>query len=297
MRVLLTGATGFTGGHVLDLLLAGGHDVMCFARPTSDTARLERRGVAWMVGDLADASSVVPALEGVDAVINVASFTYGRGAGLASACQEAGVERAIIFSSTSIFTGVKPRTENPKVQAEQLIKASGLRCTILRPTMIYGTHEDRNMCRLVSYLDRHVVIPILGSGEHLLQPVHVDDLARAVLLALENPASAGREYNVPGADALTYNQVVDTTARLLGRKVAKLHVPLRLAVAALKVYGRLVDKPALHAEQARRLNEDKDFSYGEIRENLGYAPRTFEEGMASEIEEIRAWRESSEASG
>jgi len=107
--------------------------------------------------------------------------------------------------------------------------------------------------------------------------------------------SAGKEYNVPGADALTYNGVVDTTARLLGRRVLKVHVPLRLAVAALRLYGRLARNPRLHAEQARRLNEDKDFSYEEIKADLGYAPRTFAEGMASEIEEIRAWRRGSGA--
>lgn len=295
MRVLLTGATGFTGVHLLDLLLARGQEVTCLARPTSDVEKLRRRGVRWVTGDLTEASSVVPALEGVDAVINVASFTHGRGAGLAAACREASVMRAIIFSSTSIFTGVKPRSENRKIQAEDLLKASGLQCTIIRPTMIYGTHEDRNMCRLVSYLERWSVIPILGSGERFLQPVHVDDLATAVLLALESPVSAGREYNVPGANALTYNEVVDTTARLLGRRVLKVHVPLRLAVASLRAYGKLVRTPRLQAEQARRLNEDKNFSYEEIEKDLGYAPRTFEEGMASEIEDIRAWRSGREA--
>jgi nucleoside-diphosphate-sugar epimerase len=290
MRILLTGATGFTGGHILDLLLERGHEVRCLARPTSDVERLRRRSVPWVIGDLTDAASVVPALEGVEAVVNVASFTHGRGKGLATACLNAGVTRAIVFSSTSIFTGVKPRSENHKVRAEEHLKASGLNCTFIRPTMIYGTHEDRNMCRLVAYLERWSAIPILGSGEHLLQPVHVDDLATAVVLALENQVSAGKEYNVPGADALSYNDVVDTTARLLGRRALKIHVPLRLAVAALRLYGRLARNPSLHAEQARRLNEDKDFSFDEIAGDLGYAPRTFAKGMASEIEEIRGWR-------
>ncbi len=287
MAVLLTGATGFTGGKLLDLLLESGHDITCFVRPTSDIGKVKNRHVPYVSGDLDDFDSILHALRGKEALINVAPMT-GRADIIVEACREAGVRRAIFFSSTSIFTRLEPASKKRKLSAERAVVESGLDYTIIRPTMIYGSHEDRNMCRLVRYLMKHRVIPVVGTGRYLQQPVYYEDLARAVALALDSPVGIGKAYNVAGADALTYNEVIDTTARLLGRTVLKVHVPLSLARLALRAYERTSPRPRLREEQVLRLNEDKAFSIDEAQADLGYAPRTFEEGMRLEIEEIKA---------
>ncbi len=289
MKVLLAGATGFTGRRVLRLLLEAGHVVTCYARAGSDTSEIKARGAAIAGGELEDASALAAAVRGHDVLASAGPLTPDIARGIVKAAREAEVRRIVVIGTTSIFTNLNARSKARKTEAENVVRDSGLDHTVLRPTMIYGTHEDRNMCKLVRYLSSHRVIPVFGPGTHLQQPVHVEDLAKAVVLAIENPASIGRAYDVAGGDAVTYNEVIDTTARLLGRRVLRVHIPLPLSLAMVRLYRRLTRNPQLHGEQILRLNEDKSFPTDEIERDLGYSAIPFEEGMRREVAEIGEW--------
>jgi nucleoside-diphosphate-sugar epimerase len=193
------------------------------------------------------------------------------------------VNRAIFVSTTGIFTKLNPDSKGIRLEAESLIKESDLDYTIIRPTMIYGTPNDRNMWRLVRYLKKLRVLPILGNGKYLQQPVYVKDLANAIVSAYEKPISIKKAYNVSGAKALTYNEVVDITGKTLGKRVIKIHIPMSLSYNLLKVYGKVSKNPKLKAEQVLRLNENKDFSFEEAKKDLDYKPLCFEEGINLEI--------------
>lgn len=284
--ILLTGATGFTGEYVLDLLLTEGYDVTCFVRESSNIDKIKKKGVRLAFGDLSDYGSFLSALKDIDILVNIASLGLGCTSNIVSACIEAKIKRTIFFSTTGIFTKLNPKSKEIRIEAEELIKNSGLNYTILRPTMIYGTGRDRNMCRLVSYLFKYPVIPVIGGGESLQQPVYVNDLAKAVLLTLCNPISIKKAYNVAGGKELTYNQVIDITAKILNKKVMKVHIPLFLCLFLLGIYEKISKNPKLKREQALRLNENKDFSIQNIENDLGYTALSFEEGMKLEIDQI-----------
>lgn len=288
MTVLLTGATGFTGSHLLEQLLAAGIRPRCLVRPASAAAanELRARGADVALGDIADPASLAAALGGVDTLLNTASIGFGHGPGLVEAAERAGVRRAIFISTTAIFTTLEAKTKSVRETAEARIRAGSLAWTIIRPTMIYGTPRDRNMIRLVRYLRRWPVIPVIGDGEHLQQPVYVGDVARAVLLALKSDQTIGRAYNIAGREPLTFNQVIDTVARLLGRRVYKLHLPVAPIVAPLRLLERTGLRFPIKAEQILRLNENKVFDYSEAARDFGYAPISFEEGIAREIAAI-----------
>jgi nucleoside-diphosphate-sugar epimerase len=282
--ILLTGATGFLGGFVLQELLEKGHDVTCFVRKTSNIDSIKKLNVDYVYGELEDNKSFYEALEGKDALINIASLGFGHASNIVNACEEMKVKRTIFVSTTGIFTKLNPDSKGIRLEAERLIKESNLDYTIIRPTMIYGTPKDRNMWRLVSYLKRYSVIPILGNGTYLQQPVYVKDLANAIVRAYENSISIKKAYNISGVKAITYNEVIDITAKALEKKVIKIHVPMKLSYTLLKVYEKVSKKPKLKAEQVLRLNENKDFSHEEARRDLGYNPLSFEEGIKLEIE-------------
>lgn len=277
MKVILTGATGFTGSHLLAQLLERGIRPICFVRPTS--APLQ--GVPTIIGDLAD-----PQFPEADVLLNTASIGFGHGPAIVAAAQRAGIRRAIFVSTTAIFTTLNAKTKSVRMSAEETIRTSGLQWTIIRPTMIYGTARDRNMVRLVRYLSRWPVMPVGGRGTHLLQPVHVDDVARAMLLALDHDVSIGRAYNVSGKAPLTFNQVIDVVAAELGKRVFKLHLPVAPVASILALAERAGLRLPIKAEQIRRLNEDKAFDYSDAARDLGYAPLAFEEGIAREIESL-----------
>lgn len=204
------------------------------------------------------------------------------------ACRCAGVRRGVFVSTTSLFTRLSSRTKPIRVAAEEAIRASGLEWTILRPTMIYGTERDRNMCRLVRHLARWPVMFVAGSGSSLQQPVHVEDLARSIVASVFLREAIGREYNLSGKRPLTFNEVIDTTARALGRRVPRLHVPLRPVARVLALQEKLTSRPFLRAEQVLRLEEDKAFPHEAAASDLDFAPRDFEEGIRGEVERMRS---------
>lgn len=281
--ILLTGATGFLGEFVLKELLKKGYDVTCFVRKSSNLGTIKALNAKYIYGELDDYKSICEALKGKDTLINIASLGFGHAPNIINACEEMNVKRAIFISTTGIFTKLNPDSKAIRLEAERLIRESSLDYTIIRPTMIYGTPRDRNMWRLVKYLKRLSILPILGNGNNLQQPVYVRDLADAVVKVYENPISIKKAYNISGARALTYNEVVDITAEALEKKIIKIHIPMKLSYSLLKVYERIANKPILKAEQVLRLNENKDFSHQEAKEDFGYNPLSFEEGIKLEI--------------
>ncbi len=282
MKVLVTGATGFTGSRVVPLLLKSGYQVRCLTRATSDRSPLSALTVEWATGDLANAESFTAALHGVDALVNIASLGFGHAESIVRAAKEAGVKRGIFISTTAIFTQLNAGSKSIRLAAEEAIQASGLDYTILRPTMIYGSERDRNMWRLIRLLKITPIMPIFGDGESLQQPIFVDDVAQAVVLALKTDATIGKSYNIAGKDPLTYNQVIDTVSMALGKHVWKLHLPYLPIVRALQFTERMRLRLPIKAEQVLRLNENKAFSYEDAQKDFGFSPRSFEEGIRAE---------------
>ncbi|PTL37908.1 NAD-dependent epimerase/dehydratase family protein [Alkalicoccus saliphilus] len=281
--ILLTGATGFLGEFVLKELLKNNYDVTCFVRKTSDLTLIKELNVEYTYGELDDYRSICGALEGKEALINIASLGFGHAPNIVKAAEEMNVKRAIFVSTTGIFTKLNPDSKGIRLEAEKLIKESKLDYTIIRPTMIYGTPKDRNMWRLVKYIKKLRVIPVLGDGTYLQQPVQVEDLAFAIVKAYERPVSVNKSYNVSGAEAITFNEVIDVTAEALGKKVVTIHIPMKLSYRLLTAYEKVSKNPKLKAEQVLRLNENKDFSHEEAKQDLNYHPLSFEEGIKQEI--------------
>jgi len=284
MTIVLTGATGFTGSHLLAQLRERGIRPRCFVRATSDTSNLH--DVEIVEGDLGDVASLARAFDGASVLLNTASIGFGHGPGIVAAAERAGISRAIFISTTAIFTTLNAKTKSVRMEAEEAIRKSGLQWTVIRPTMIYGTSRDRNMARLIRYLSRWPVMPVAGRGNHLLQPIHVDDVARAMLQALDHDVAIGRDYNIAGKEPLTFNGVIDVVAARLGRRVLKLHLPLRLMAAMLAFAERGPVRLPVRSEQLLRLGEDKAFDYSAASRDFGFAPLAFEEGISREIESM-----------
>ncbi|HEY3060128.1 MAG TPA: NAD-dependent epimerase/dehydratase family protein, partial [Chloroflexota bacterium] len=157
------------------------------------------------------------------------------------------------------------------------VQASSLDWTIVRPTMIYGTARDRNISRLLRFVRRWPVFPLCGDA--LWQPVHVEDVADAVVAALDSTATVRRTYNLPGAAPVRFSELVRTAARAAGRRhVLLIPVPIATATVAARL-TRIVSP-----EQIQRLAEDKTFDYADAAYHFNYQPRTFAVGVAAEAQ-------------
>jgi len=266
-RILLVGGTGFLGNFVAARLAERAPVVL--VRPTSDRSALPD-GLEVRVGDLA---ATLP-LDGISSLISCASMGFGHIPPLVRQLEACGVKRAVFISTTAIFTSLPSTSRAVRLAAESAVQTSTLDWTLLRPTMIYGTARDRNISRLLRFLDRWPIFPV--SGNALWQPIYVEDLADAVVAALDSPASFGKAYNLAGAAPLAFGDLVRTAARAVDRRVLLMPVPLEAAVLAARL-TRIVSP-----EQIRRLAEDKAFATTDATHDFGFAPRTFEEGVRLE---------------
>lgn len=285
MRVLLTGATGLLGSALSNLLLAKGYEVRCLVRQSSPhTSRLDPTRTEIVGGNAEDVDDLQRALSGVEAMVHVAGIEYAPW--VLEAVHRAGVERLVVVGSTSVHSAYEFRS-GPKRRMEHLIRESGLEYTIVRPTMIYGSELDKNVHRLLRFLDRSPVFPMFGPGDNLWQPVYHEDCARGILGALEQPITVGKTYDLPGAEPLAYLELVRTAAAALDRRPCVLRIPLELVRRALRLAELASIRLPVTSEQVLRLREDKAYSYEEARRELGYAPRPFRDGVRLEVERLR----------
>jgi nucleoside-diphosphate-sugar epimerase len=285
MRLFVTGGTGFTGSRVVPLFLKNGYQVRCLHRLGSDRSPLlrDQPEIERVQGDLTDFRTLASAMQGADALVNIASLGFGHADAILHAAKEAGIRRAIFMSTTAIFTRLNAKSRDIRLAAEHAILASGLDYTILRPTMIYGSPRDRNIWRLIRLIRISPIVPVFGDGNYLQQPIYVDDVAQAVVSCLISDQTISKSYNIAGKVPLTYNQVIDTIGKQMNRRIWKLHIPARPVVSLLTFFERMHLALPIKAEQILRLNENKNFGYEAARMDFGFSPLAFEHGIAMEL--------------
>ncbi len=255
MTVLVTGGSGFIGGHVVHALRARELPVRALVRDPRRAGRLATWGVELVEGDVADASSLGAACDGVDAVVHLVSIIKGSRSDfdrvmslgtsdLVAAAREAGVRRFVLTSALGLSErsrGAVPYF-GAKWEMESAVKESGLEHVILRPSFVFG--KDGGVLPTFIRLARLApVTPIVGPGTQRLQPIWVEDLAQVYAQALDLPAAANRTFELGGPDAPTWNEFWDRLKRVLGKSRPSLHVPVGLMRAQALLTERLPGAP------------------------------------------------------
>ena len=165
------------------------------------------------------------------------------------------------------------------IQGEEAVEGSGLDYTILRPTMIYGPGDDRNISRLREFIKRRPLMPIFGSGEQSVQPVFVGDIAKAAVGAVFCEAAIGKGFELAGAKALTYNHMIDVLSQSMGRLLVKVHIPIFMGLILAILGNRISPRFPIQEDQIRRMKESRAFDISEAKTVLGFDPLSFEAGI------------------
>jgi nucleoside-diphosphate-sugar epimerase len=282
-ELIVTGATGFTGKFVVQELLSRGIKFDCLVRNPAKAEMLNSQGITTVEADLSNLESLLSVLPKYKKLINVASIGFGAAPIIVKACEESGINRAVFVGTTAIFTSLAAQTKSVRKAAEQAIMSSNLDYTILRPTMIYGTPDDRNMIKLLRLIQKSPIIPVLGSGEALQQPVHVQDVAWAICEVLDRAHTYRREYNIAGGQILTFNEVIQIASKHLGKNPQLLHFPKDLSIQIVKILNTLKINSPITVEQILRLNEPKVFDRSNAKNDFNYEPKTFEHGIREAV--------------
>jgi nucleoside-diphosphate-sugar epimerase len=282
-ELIVTGATGFTGKFVVQELLSRGVRFDCLVRDQSKAKVLNSQDINTVNADLNNLDSLMSVFPKYKKLINVASIGFGAAPILVKACEESGISRTVFVGTTAIFTSLAAQTKSIRQAAEQAIMSSNLDYTILRPTMIYGTPDDRNMIKLLRLIQKSPIIPVLGTGEALQQPVHVQDVAWAICEVLDLSNTYRREYNISGGQVLTFNEVIQIASKHLGKNPQLLHLPKNLSIQIVEILNTLKIKSPITVEQILRLNEPKVFDCNIAKNDFNYEPKTFDTGIGEAI--------------
>lgn len=196
-----------------------------------------------------------------------------------------GARRIVALSSTSRFTKVASGNQADAAVAARLSEAEsrlqawagrrGVEWVILRPTLIYGLGQDKNITEMARFIRRFGFFPLLGQAIGLRQPIHAGDVASACIAALQTPGATSLAYNIAGGETLSYRDMVGRVFAALGRQPRLLTVPqwtFSLAVALLRCLPRYRQWSAAMAE---RMNRDQVFDYGDAARDFAFAPRPF----------------------
>ena len=300
MKVFLTGATGFVGRELLATLVEAGISVRCLVRPGSESRLPALPGVEIHMGDATRPDSLTGGLSGCQAVINLIGIIRefaGRGitfekmhveatGNLVAAAQEQGIKRFVQMSANGSRPAAVTDYHKTKWRAEEIVRNSELDWTIFRPSLIYGPHDEFvNM--LADLLRKLPVMPVLGNGRYRLQPVSVGNVARSFALALSKPDSIGQVFHCGGPKQISYNEVLDTIGKVLGKpKVRKLHHPLLLMRPAIRLFEGFTFFP-ITSGQLQMLLEENCCDPEPWQHFFGIKAQSFEEGIASYLNKGR----------
>jgi nucleoside-diphosphate-sugar epimerase len=290
--LLVTGITGHSGKHFLQELIKNKYEgkIRCVVRETSDTSFLDKSGlnIEKIFGDLDDQELMNEAMAGVDTVVHIASIFYS--VTIMKAAVKNSVKRAILVHTTGIYSKYKSASEEYKEIEKKISKIivdcnSIIGLVYLRPTMIYGYLNDRNMIVFIKMVDRLRLFPIINQGNNLIQPVNGRDLGKAYYQVLSKPSIMTGDYILSGKKSIKMRDLFELISQLLGKKTTFISVPLLLGVILARTLKILSVGKIDYIEKVQRMAEDREFPYKEATKDFGYNPMPLTEGLETEIKE------------
>ena len=306
MNILITGGTGFLGQHLARALLERGHQVRLLGRDMAPAGALIAAGARPVVADLRDQPAVVAACAGVDAVYHVGALSapWGRRAdffainvdgtaAVLAGCRRHAVRRLIYVSSPSVvFDGRDHRdlTEDApyprrfasvysltKKLGEDLVNAAGwCERVIVRPKAIFGPGDRALLPRMIAAA-RQGRLPQIGDGRNLVDLTYVENVADALVLALDAKAARGKTYMITNGEHIQLWDVIRSVLRRLGIPADLRRAPLAAALVAaglMECRAALTGRePLLTRYSAAILGRTQTYDISAARRDLGYAPR------------------------
>ena len=313
MKVLVTGASGFTGSHLARFLVQAGHAVRVLVRSSSHRDLLDGLDVEYVEGDLADGESLRRAVSGTECVyhlaavyreaklpdrvyfdINVEGTRRLAEAALAEGsvpfiyCSTCGVHGEVADPPVDETAPYNPGDiyQETKVEAEKLLlkmhREQDLKAVILRPVGIYGPGDRRFLKLFRGVARRH--FPMIGKGDVFYHLTHVQDIVSGFARAAEVPSARGNVFILAGARYTTIKELIDLIAREAGVPAPRLRIPSApmyvAAVACEAVCRPLGIEPPLYRRRLDFFLKHRAFKIDKARKGLGWEPRIdLEEGI------------------
>src|SRR5712692_1634423 len=289
--ILITGATGYIGRHLGARLVQQGERPRCLVRDVKRAAALLPAGqVEIAQGDTTQAATLAAALQGVDTVVHAAFITADHKqsngnhyyetnvqgtANLIKAAQAASVTRIIEMSGL----GTRPDKPGTYMQgrylAEKMLKESGLDWTIIQPSVLFG--KDAPFIKGLADLIRTApVVPLIGGGKTMFQPIYVEDVVTVVMKVLEDPArTTGKTYTIGGPAYYSFTQVIDELLRAMHKSRIKAYAPTPFVGIGAALMEAVMPKPPLTRAAMTLFSFDNTTDLNSVERDFGFVPMSF----------------------
>lgn len=285
--IAVIGATGAVGFRLI-------HALQSSYRIVAVVRNREKRNFSCYTGvevrqvdDISNIDSLALALDGCDAIVNTGYIWFAEYIHQAVTRSRAAIRHIVFTGSTGIYTRLPSQSAQRKREAETFIRER-YRChwTIIRPTMIYGHRDDRNISRLVKAVARYPILPLIGKGSGLIQPVLIHDLVKAYETALLNSKYYDKSYNIGGAKAYSNRELITCVASSVGRQARFVPLPAALVRSGVTLLSMMGISP-ISREQVERFQENKNIDLSAFITDFDYVPRDFEQGIQFLVRDLK----------
>ncbi len=297
MRVAIVGGTGFIGSYFVDALLAAGHTPRLLVRPGSSGKLRDASRCETVEGEVSDTAAIAELVQGCDAVsFNIGILREERSKGITfdelqlqaakrtiEATKTAGIRRFLLMSANGVRADGTPYQQT-KFGAEEAAKTSGLDVTVFRPSVVFG--DPRGLMEIGTQLNNDVIrlpLPAPGfisgfstsSSTVSMSPVHVGDVADAMVAALSDDDSIGKTFTFGGPDVLSWSDMIRRVAAATGRSKWVLPAPVPLVRIPVSLLDWIPGFPVT-TDQLDMLVDGNDASPDELRALIGREPLAFD---------------------
>lgn len=289
---LVTGAAGVMGARLVARLRRAGWQVRALVLPGDPLrSRVEALGCEVREGDVSDAQSLAGVCSGVDLVYHLAAVIIAHDvavfrrvnrdgtAHVLAEARRAGVPHFVYVSSASVVYPRRTRYAESKLEAEELVKASGVPYTIVRPTLVYEQGGGQELMMFLAYLKRFPVVPFIGAGRAQKRPVWSEDIVDGLVRLAAAPVARGKTYNFSGAEAISMRELAKLLLLHHDRPRPFLHLPVCACRALAAILALCMKRPPLTSSAIAGIVNDADLDPSQAMRELGYAPLGVRDGF------------------
>jgi nucleoside-diphosphate-sugar epimerase len=275
LRILITGSTGFIGRHLLERLEENrNYEIFCLNKNPGHS-----KSAKFISGDITDEESLKK-IPRVDVAIHLAALKYHYENG--KEMYRVNVEgtrnllkyvkcKQLIFSSTVVAADPHDDYGKSKSMCEKIIRNSRVNYTILRFSAIFGNDDDTNITKIIKIVKKFPVVPVVGSGKQLMQPLFINDCTKIIELCMMNKKTFRKTYFAVG-QTISLNDLIRLTEQSFNLKRMKIHFPIRLLTPFIALYEKISAKPFVTKNQLNNYDRELIFEPTEINKDLEFYP-------------------------
>jgi uncharacterized protein YbjT (DUF2867 family) len=300
-RVVVTGGAGLVGQNLAVLLAARTDLEQVYIDKDPKRIRLLHAlhpDVEAVLGDLAEPGPWQDHLRPRDTIVVLHAQVTAKDAGpferntvhatrlLLDRAREVGTGDVIHVSSMIVRSKVENDYARAKKVQEAMVLESGLRCCVLRPTLMYGWFDPKHLGWLARFMARAPVFPIPGNGRFIRQPLAAMDLCQVIERCID-AFPAGQTYEIVGSERIEYVEILKAIREAKGLRRPFVHLPIPIFRALLQAYATVSGSPPFTADQLTGLTAGDEFEGVDLQATFGVTPTPFAQGIRATLTDKR----------